>query len=114
MNGYKIEINRLKIGTLHIDFSFNISSVIELNDVFIVFLDDPTVKNVKCLPKNNIYAVNKDGEVIWQINEIIKEENLYVGVGVSNNKNLRAIDFLGRIYDIDVIDKKATLVGVTK
>ncbi|WP_346353375.1 hypothetical protein [Azotosporobacter soli] len=99
---YEVKGSTLVINSRQVKFDFNIRDTIERFDSIIVLLGIPfTADDI-----NNIYCLNKNGEVIWQsenLNALYPElKNLpYEQMGVKDGV-LHASDFYGRSYMIDV------------
>ena len=101
-NLIRIADKKLLIADKSISFIGKIADVAVLDDEVVVMLDVPTEVNLK----ENIYAVSKDCEILWQIqpieefksdlSEILPYENLFY-----NNQKLSASDFYGRKFDIN-------------
>ncbi|MGT2866966.1 hypothetical protein [Streptococcus fryi] len=81
-------------------FDFNIRTIIELEDFIIVLLEIPFENNVE---KNNILAVNYNGEVVWTLNNIGYAKHIYPIEHINLvDEVLYATDFYGRRLKISV------------
>ena len=101
MLSYKTENNSLYISEKTIIFDFHIEKTLEIDMFIIVFLHNPLSGRTRDQPKNNIYAINFNGDIIWNIKEIVHEDNLYTGIRKEDDI-LVVINFNGLNYFIDV------------
>ncbi|MTB63933.1 hypothetical protein GGG87_02820 [Streptococcus sp. zg-86] len=89
-------INHNKIKT----FDFNIRTIIELEKIIIILLEIPFENNVY---KNNILAVDYNGNVVWTLNNIGYTKNIYPMEQINLiDDYLYATDFYGRRLKISV------------
>ena len=65
-------------------------------------------------PYNGIYAVDDNGELQWNIKEIIPKDEMYTGISVNNSGCLVAYTFMGIAQIIDVKTKQVVGKIVTK
>lgn len=95
--------NKLFISNIEVEFKHKVRSILQIDDSIIVLLEIPNKDNTI----NNIYAVSKQGEIIWQAEDISKlfpaERNMpYEQIFFSSSENkLIASDFYARRYIID-------------
>ncbi len=79
----KIEENILIINNNKVKFEAPISTFLEINDILIVHLYigkfNPSHFDLKGQPLNNVYAVNSEGEIEWNIKDILKTEFMRTG-----------------------------------
>lgn len=72
---FQVKGNKLIINSINVDFPYNIQDAIQVEDLVVVILGD-TFDNMPVIlmkeqPLNNVYAVNYNGELVWEIKEII-------------------------------------------
>lgn len=112
MTIFSIEKQNLMINNQKIEFTHNISKVIEINGVLIVLLLDSLLEKqsikINEQPLNNIYAVNFDGGNLWNIKDVVSEDNLYTDIDVNRSNFLVVTDFYGIRKTIDTQKKLVT------
>lgn len=115
---FSISDSILTVNGLKNDFRHNISNVIEVDGILIVHLFDSIEKkgsiNIKDQPLNNIYAVDQNGKIIWNIKDIIPNDDLYTGINIDSNGSLIANTFMGIAKIIDIRNKNVIGTKVTK
>lgn len=109
MIDFYIQSNTLHIGTRKINFQYEILQVKEIGSLLIITLDIPANSN----DIDNVYAVNSDCEMIWQIQSREKfQKNYfkvpYVGVSIQGEL-IKAIDFYGARFLVD--PRNGSIVG---
>lgn len=105
----KANNNKLFVNEILVNFDYNIESVIEFEESCIVLLMGETI------PDNNIIAIGTNGEIIWNISEIIRfnypeayfslnkeDENSF---GITSYNGVR---FLVDLKTLQVIKKEIT------
>lgn len=97
MNDKTIEINN-KI----LKFDITIKRILEFDEIIILL-----IRERKELP-NNIIAYNRNGELLWKINDIInaKIPRGFDEMQKINDTTLKSVCELGIIYTIDVLKKE--------
>lgn len=110
MIGY-ITGNILSIYGNEVRFQHDVRQLVIIDDIVIVLIEDPSTGDVRKQPLNNVYAVDKNGKIIWNIKDIVGKDALYSLINVDESKQLIAADFMGIRYFIDVdkmqvVDKK--------
>jgi len=75
---YEIKGDILKTNDFEVCFPHCIDTVILFDDIFIVLLS-PTDENGKIITnlKNNIYGVNADGKILWQIGSLSSPDTVF-------------------------------------
>ncbi len=100
------------------DFKHNINKVIEIGGLLIVHIFDSFEKKgyIKMpeQPVNSVFAVNINGDIEWNIKDIIHNDDMYTGITVDENGNLIVNTFAGIAKIIDINTKKIIGKVVTK
>ncbi len=103
--------NQLVVDNKRIEFSENIKAYFLIEDTCIVQLWNSMSDDISQQPINNVFSVNRECKVIWNIYDLIKKDGIYTKITISNGL-LYLFEFLGRRYIIDlsnnsIIDDKA-------
>lgn len=100
MFGFKGNI--LTIDGNQIDCVYNIKSVLEFNEVYVVLLMDE-----KVFP-NNVIAIDRTGKELWKINDILNIEEPCGNTVIKkiNDITFAVISSVGMIYEIDILERK--------
>jgi hypothetical protein len=128
MIDYKIKHdNILCVGDKGIDFKHNILHIIELDKLLVILLLDSYEKkgylNAAEQPLNNVYAINKYGDIVWNIKDLLVEdtrypnmdkEGLYTRIEKLDDGTLRVTEFSGSQPIIDVGNRKVLKYSFTK
>lgn len=98
-----------------IDFPYKIDNVKVCMGILIVLLDIPSKKSFK----NNIFGVNHEGIILWQVEDAgeiysFKNDVPYVGSRVSENNQLVITNFNGVTFTINALNGKILGNGITK
>lgn len=103
---YNINGNKLKLDKGISIFEHEIDKLLEFNDLLVIMLKNyKSNKNID-QPLNNVYAVNENGETLWNIKDIIGKDSKYDLMRLDEHNNLFLNDFLGIRYTIDIQNKK--------
>lgn len=86
-------------------FDNNIKSIAKIDDLLIVLTWNILMRNIDKQPVNNIYGINKNGDIEWIIKEILKIDDIYSNIFIDEFNNLVVVNILGVHYVIDVIEK---------
>lgn len=110
----KYEGKRIQSGEQSIDFEYDIRKVEEWKSCYIVLLAIPFDDNTL----NNIYCLDKNFNLKWRVEDIAekypKKNNLpYEGMSL-NDGVLKATDFYGRCYTIDVSNGRIIDLEIVK
>lgn len=108
---YKYKKNRIEINGHHVDFKYDIRTVIRYKERYIILLEIPKMKvgdkkRNKEIEPNNIYCLNDQANLVWQLEDRIvrypeyKCPLSYVGMSISGNV-LYAADFNGWTFHIN-------------
>lgn len=92
----------LEIGNKKIDFKHNLYDIKEINGMLIVLVDNPNSTKTIDQPINNVYAVDCCGNIVWEIKDIIPEDNLYTIIKSDKQNNLVVGDFNGIKYTVNL------------
>jgi hypothetical protein len=97
---YRIKANKLILGNKkNIVFDFSIRQVIEINTFLIIRLAD----KAGMFGNENIYCVNDEGTLIWQIEKVPHVHNNSPYTNIWEEKgNLRAYNWDGEGVTIDI------------
>jgi len=110
---YRFENSKLYLKDKLIEFQdyliFN--AISSENLVFVILYQTKTAKDL-LFPKDNIYAINSEGEVQWCIGDTISN-NIYSAFRLEN-EDLVIIDALGHNYKIDVTNKTFGFTGMSQ
>lgn len=109
MPGFSVRDNILQIGTGEIAFPYRIWEAKELFGLLIVVLAIPSDSS----DIDNIYAVNQQCEIVWQIQSRDAFEMSYMKVPYSSvsarGDCLMAVEFYGKRYLVD--PQNGTIIG---
>lgn len=85
------------VGNNKVSFTNTIDRVVEFDKYYVVLVMDDEV------PDNNIYAVDHNGTIVWNISEIIKFSypEAYVSMGKRGDEVLNVITYNGVEFLID-------------
>lgn len=99
VNGTELHMNGSKY-----EFHHNISTIKQIQEFIIVLLFDSYNKSIDISkqPLNNIYVLNNQGEIVWNIRDVIGKEELFVAIGIDEAGHLEATSFYGIKYVLDV------------
>lgn len=101
---YIFSNSTLTINGKCINFANEIRDVKELNDILIIVLENASSGRISEQPQNNIYAIDSNAHLIWNIKDILHEDVFYPGIRVEGN-TLIAIDVIGINHKIDINSK---------
>jgi len=77
-----------------------------LDDYLIVLIKNNETGDAQKQPNNNIYAVNMHGNIVWNIKDIIRNNEYFPGFSIRNGENgerlMLAIDCMGKRYIINL------------
>jgi hypothetical protein len=105
MIGY-ITGNILSVYGNTVSFQHDVRYIVIIDDVVIVLVADSSTGDVQKQPLNNVYAIDRNGEIIWNIKDIIDRDAFFAIINVDDTKHLIAVDAMGIRYIIDIINKK--------
>ncbi len=100
----KIFNSTITINSKEVSFKNEIRDAREVNGVVIVVLENASSGRVSEQPQNNIYAIDSNAQLVWNIKDILTEDMFYPGVKIDGDK-LIAIDVIGVNHKIDVLRK---------
>lgn len=114
MGHYQIEDKVLIVNGNKVSFPYKIDSVKLCNGLYIILLDIP----IGITFLNNIFAADKCGCIIWQIQdpkELSIEGNIeYVGIRITEDNKIIATNFSGITYTLDPTDGKILNKEITR
>lgn len=100
-HAFKLVDSKLFIENKLMDLPYPVGDVIECGNIFIVRVEPP----IGVIFNRNVYAVNRDREILWQIAESPHGTELdkpYVGIYKDNNGKIVAANWNGVDYWINV------------
>ena len=107
---YNINRKKLIIDSEKIKFEHTISKVEEIDELLIVLLKNIETGDVTKQPINNIYAVDRNGKIVWNINDIVGNNEFFGGFYKLSEKNMDskivAVDCMGKRHTIDLKSMK--------
>ena len=103
----------LFINDKQLEFEHDIRNVVEFDSVVILHLlnDD---NNVSKQPIDNIFAVSKEGNILWNIKDIIQNSELYVSIWKDDSNILGIAEFSGLKKKINLVTLEVTNNSYTK
>ena len=64
---------------------------------------------------DNIFCINYENKIIWNISEIIKKDNeVYTGINKISENIIEVFLFIGVCYRIDVVERKVLKKEIVK
>ncbi|MBC1805818.1 hypothetical protein HCJ40_02130 [Listeria sp. FSL L7-0993] len=118
---YKYENNELEVSGKKIKFPNQIDEIKQLNEYLFVRLTIILNSPVRLKDEeNNVYALDKNGNIIWQIKNISPKDMPdftcapIVLMYLDENKNLFVTDFSGRRFKVDLKTGNLEMTGITK
>lgn len=110
-NMYSYKENKLYINEKEIVYKEKIMEIIEFEEQLIV-----RIKYTKDNPTNNVFAIDFFGDLIWEIDSVVKplESQTIVSVGKKNDKQISVVSFVGLNLIIDVISGEVVEKVITK
>ena len=64
---------------------------------------------------NNIFCINYENKIIWNISEIIKKDDeAYTGINKISENIIEVLLFIGVCYKIDVVERKILKKEIVK
>ncbi|WP_273450634.1 hypothetical protein [Streptococcus ferus] len=116
----KIIGNELYMNDKSVAFSSEISKFIVSGDVVVVLLKIPQGKKITIDDCLNLYGLNFNGEIIWQVELVSKglssqfQYSPIVNIAETDDKQLIAVDFMGRRFEVNKYTGQMTISGFTK
>ena len=104
----RIESNKLILQNKEIKFEATIKKIIEAKNIIIVHLLNGNGLNFNIKqPEDNVYAVDIDGNIIWNIKDILSKNgdksNVYIiSISLNEKNNLLLNDHMGWHYEVDI------------
>ncbi|MHB1316225.1 MAG: hypothetical protein ACYCX2_12245 [Christensenellales bacterium] len=107
---FSINNNTLLLNGKKFQYENHIEKVIDFHNLVVVYLLDEDV------PENNIFALGDEGEILWNISDIIKLEypEAYISVGKTSNNTISVISYNGVKTEINVFNKNVISKSITK
>lgn len=106
MMNYNVSRNSLTVNGYRVDFNYEIKSFLDVDNLIIIMIWDVSIGDIQKQPLNNVYAVDKNGNIVWNLKDIVGKDGLYTAIRVNKSNNLVAAEFIGMNYIIDVKTKQ--------
>jgi len=106
MINYSFSGNVLTINGKQINFQEGIKNVVEVDSLVIVRIWNSSTGDIQKQPFNNVYAVDDNGNIVWNLKDIIGKDGLYTMIRLDETNMLIAVEFIGMNYIIDVKNKQ--------
>lgn len=107
---YEVSGTKLNVNGIMYDFKHNINGIIKIKKLILVHIFDSIDKrgsiDISRQPVNNIYGVNEQGRIEWNIKEIVKNDEMYTEMKIDSDGHLVLNTFLGIAFIIDVNKKE--------
>ena len=108
-NKITIYKNTLNINGLFREFSTKILQIIEFKNFIIIRI------GYNSQISDNIFCINYENKIIWNISEIIKKDNeAYTGINKISENIIEVFLFIGVCYRIDVVERKVLKKEIVK
>ena len=94
-------------GCKEILFPLGIRGLIQLEELVIVFIYGSNEEEMSRLSSRNIYAYNKKGQLIWQVQEPIQATSCvvsYADISLRDNGDIVAGSTQGDEYIVNILD----------
>ncbi|SHH65833.1 hypothetical protein SAMN02745823_00655 [Sporobacter termitidis DSM 10068] len=102
MMKYRILGNILEINNKRVNLNSEIGNVLLYDQLLLVRIYNPSATRPIEQPFNNIYAFNKNAEIVWKINGIIHQNTYYGAMRLDGDNNVVVVDLSGVQYTIDI------------
>ncbi len=96
----------LLVNGKQVDFQYEIKNTVEIDGLLIVMIWNTSTGDIQKQPFNNVYAVNGDGNIVWNLKDIIGNDGIYTIIRLDEANKLVAVEFIGMNYIIDVKNKQ--------
>ncbi len=102
--------NKLFIDNIEKEFSNDIDTVLEFSNYCIVLLMNDDV------PDNNIIAIGYDGNIVWNISEIVdfNYPEAYITISKENENTVSVVTYNGVKFFIDTLSNQIIKKEITK
>lgn len=101
--------NILNINNLIREFHTKILEIIEFKNFIIIRI------GYNSQISDNIFCINYENKIIWNISEIIKKDNeAYTGINKISENIIEVFLFIGVCYRIDVVERKVLKKEIVK
>ena len=101
--------NILNINNLIREFPTKILEIIEFKNFIIIRI------GYNSQISDNIFCINYENKIIWNISEIIKKDNeAYTGINKISENIIEVFLFIGVCYRIDVVERKVLKKEIVK
>ena len=111
MNNFIVDQKTLIVGNNKIEFQNPIDNVKRCGNLYIVLVDEVGI--------NNVYAVNEQAQIVWQIEDAASVYSIindvpYVGTRITESNQIVVTNFNGVTYTVEPINGKIINRGTTK
>ena len=101
--------NILNINNVTREFPTKILEIIEFKNFIIIRI------GYNSQISDNIFCINYENKIIWNISEIIKKDNeAYTGINKISENIIEVFLFIGMCYRIDVVERKVLKKEIIK
>ena len=101
--------NILNINNVTREFPTKILEIIEFKNFIIIRI------GYNSQISDNIFCINYENKIIWNISEIIKKDNeAYTGINKISENIIEVFLFIGVCYRIDVVERKVLKKEIVK
>jgi hypothetical protein len=102
--------NKISINGIEREFTNDIETVLEFSNCCIILLMNDDI------PDNNVIAVGYDGNILWNISEIVKFSypEAYIMISKESERTFSATTYNGIRFVIDILSRKITNKEITK
>lgn len=100
-SGKTLTVNGNEVNFLHV-----IKNTLEVDGLIIVMIWNVSIGDIQKQPFNNVYAVDGNGNIVWNLKDIVGKDGLYTIIRLDEANKLVAVEFIGMNYIIDVTNKQ--------
>ncbi|MEG0416666.1 MAG: hypothetical protein RR565_11090 [Erysipelothrix sp.] len=101
--------NKVFVNELTLEFEYNIRKTIVWEDKVFVLLSIPTGIELGLNEINNLFSISLDAIVLWRVDNSTNgkiNDFPFEGITMTKNNELRAFDFYGRNYLVNMDNGK--------
>jgi hypothetical protein len=103
----KVKDDMIIIGNVEHIFENTINTIIILDNMILVHLlkEERNKTDMSKQTVNNVYAFTLEGDILWNIFDIIGEEHCITDIYIDDNNQLVAFSFFSIRFKIDLMKK---------
>lgn len=106
MINYSVSGKILTVNGNQVGFQHEFKNTVEVDGLIIVMIWNVSTGDIQKQPFNNVYAVDANGNIVWNLKDIVGKDGLYTIIKIDESNNLVAVEFIGMNYIVDVNNKK--------